>query len=254
MLDRLTIPIIQAPMLSATTEAIAIAVSQTGALGSFAAAGSSPEKLAQSVAAIRAATDRPFAVNMFILPDTRPDPAVVQAAMDVIPPWRAQYGLPAQAIPNAWAEPFGPQFQALLEAAAPAASFTFGILTRDQAQALKARGTFVIGTATTVAEARAWAESGGRRHLRAGARGRRTSRHLPGGSRREFDRHAVARANHPGSHRPAGDRGGRHHGRGGRRRCAGARGGRRAGRHRLPAVRRSHHQPGLAPRHRDCAG
>ena len=42
MLDKLSIPIIQAPMLGATSESITIAVSQAGGLGSFAAAGSSP--------------------------------------------------------------------------------------------------------------------------------------------------------------------------------------------------------------------
>src|SRR5262249_53985112 len=61
---------------------------------------------------------------------------------------------------NQWQQDFAPQFAALVEAAAPAASFTFGILTREQAQALKARGTYVIGTATTVQEAKAWADIG----------------------------------------------------------------------------------------------
>jgi nitronate monooxygenase len=40
------------------------------------------------------------------------------------------------------------------------ASFTFGVLTKAQVEALQAAGTYVIGTASTVAEARAWAEAG----------------------------------------------------------------------------------------------
>jgi nitronate monooxygenase len=160
MLDKLSIPIIQAPMLGATTEAIAIAVSKTGGLGSFAAAGSSPQKLKDGVAAIRAATDAPFLVNTFVLRTGDPDPAMVRAGMELLAPWRERYGLPAQSVPNQWSEAFAPQFEALVESAVPAASFTFGLLTRDEVQALKARGTYVIGTATTVAEARAWAEVG----------------------------------------------------------------------------------------------
>ena len=160
MLDRLEIPIIQAPMLGATTEAIAIAVSNTGALGSYAAAGSRPEKLKLDVAAIRAATSRPFAVNAFVLSPVVPPAGTVQAAMDLLAPWRERYGLPPQSIPNQWAEPFEPQFAAILECAPPAASFTFGILTREQAEALKARGIWLIGTATTVAEAKAWSAIG----------------------------------------------------------------------------------------------
>lgn len=160
MLDQLSIPIIQAPMLGATTEDIAIAVSKIGALGAFAAAGSSAQKLKESVAKIRAAMDAPFLVNTFVLRTGDPDPAMVRAGMELLAPWRERYGLPAQSVPNQWCEAFGPQFEALVESAPPAASFTFGLLTTAEVQALKARGTYVIGTATTVAEAKAWAEVG----------------------------------------------------------------------------------------------
>ncbi len=111
MLNELAIPIIQAPMLGATTAQTAIAVAQAGGLGSFAAAGSSPDKLLQEVAAIRAATDKPFAVNLFILDDISPDPAIVAAALERLKPWRANYDLPSQSIPNTWAEPFKAQSQ-----------------------------------------------------------------------------------------------------------------------------------------------
>ncbi|MBU6499184.1 MAG: nitronate monooxygenase, partial [Rhodospirillales bacterium] len=61
-----TYPIIQAPMAGgATTPALVAAVSAAGALGSLGAAYLSPEQIAQAVAAVRAATDRPFAVNLF---------------------------------------------------------------------------------------------------------------------------------------------------------------------------------------------
>jgi nitronate monooxygenase len=159
VLKELAIPIIQAPMLGATTDEIAIAVSEAGGVGTLAAAGSSPAKLIQEVAAIRAATKKPFAVNIFILEDASPDPATVETALERLKPWRERFGLP-QTIPNTWAEGFKDQFAALVEAAPPAASFTFGCLTADQAQALKARGTYVIGTATSVAEAKAWAAVG----------------------------------------------------------------------------------------------
>ena len=50
--------------------------------------------------------------------------------------------------------------QALIRAAPPVASFAFSILTAAQVAALHARDVFVIGTATTVAEARAWVAVG----------------------------------------------------------------------------------------------
>ncbi|MGO9005019.1 MAG: NAD(P)H-dependent flavin oxidoreductase [Beijerinckiaceae bacterium] len=160
MLKELAIPIIQAPMLGATTAEIAVAVSRAGGLGFLAAAGSSPAKLMEDVASIRAATDRPFGVNIFIQSEISPDSTIVAAALERLKPWRERYGLPSQSIPTKWAESFKDQFAALLEAAPPAASFTFGCLTADQARALKARGTYVIGTATTVTEAKAWAAVG----------------------------------------------------------------------------------------------
>jgi nitronate monooxygenase len=160
MLNKLAIPIIQAPMLGATTREIVLAVSEAGGLGTLAAAGSAPDKLLQEVAALHAATDKPFAVNIFILDEVSPDQAMVEAALARLKPWREHYGLPGQTIPNKWAESFKEQFAALVEAGPPAASFTFGCLSAEQARLLKARGTSIIGTATTVAEAKAWAAIG----------------------------------------------------------------------------------------------
>ncbi|MCA3593742.1 MAG: nitronate monooxygenase [Methylobacterium sp.] len=156
LFQALAMPIIQAPMLGAGAEALTLAVSRAGGMGSLAAAALGPAALTAAVARLRTETDKSFAINLFILPPTQADLAEVRDAMARLAPWRERYGLPAQNIPNQWAEPFEPQFAALVEAAPPAASFTFGILTRDQVSALKSRGTFVVGTATTVAEAKAW--------------------------------------------------------------------------------------------------
>jgi len=156
----LDIPIVQGPMLGASGEAMAIAVSRAGGLGSLAASNVAPDAIGRSAAAIRSATDRPFLINLFVQRPADPDPAEVAAAIQRLAPWRERLGLPPQAIPNRWAEPFEPQFAALVDAAPPAASFTFGILASDQVAALKARGVWVMGTATTVAEAKAWAQVG----------------------------------------------------------------------------------------------
>ena len=119
MLDRLTIPIIQAPMLGATSDAIAVAVSRTGALGSLAAAGLSGAAIRAACEAVRAQTDAPFAVNTFIQPNPTPDPAIVADAIARLRPWRLRYGLPEQSVPNRWCEDFDEQFSALLESAPP---------------------------------------------------------------------------------------------------------------------------------------
>lgn len=155
------LPIFQSPMLGASGPDMAREASRAGALGALAAAGTAPETLAGEVGKLRGELgETPFSVNLFILDPASPDPAAVAKAMAEIAAYRAELGLPEQAIPNKWAEDFARQFDALVEAAPPVASFTFGILSASQAARLKARGTKIVGTATTVAEALAWREVG----------------------------------------------------------------------------------------------
>lgn len=155
------LPIFQAPMLGASGPEMAREASRAGALGALAAAGTSADALAGEVDKLRAELgDLPFSVNLFILEPASPDPQGVAKAMAQLAPYRAELGLPEQAIPNTWAEDFSRQFEALIKAAPPVASFTFGILSSEQCARLKARGTRIIGTATTVAEARAWHQAG----------------------------------------------------------------------------------------------
>ena len=156
LFDRLTIPIIQAPMLGASTLEMTLAVSRAGGLGSLAAAGMAPGALEAAVAELKGATDRPFAVNLLMSEPARPTASEVSQALEVLRPWYEARGLDLPDPPNDFALNYDHQFEALVRAAPPAASFTFSILTADQVAALRARGTAVIGTATTVTEARAW--------------------------------------------------------------------------------------------------
>lgn len=155
MLPKLSVPIIQAPMLGASTPQMAIAVSEAGGLGSL-APGLGPKELRQAIAAVRTGTDRPFAVNLFVLEPAAADPPEVARALELLAPYYSALGLLTPLIPTRWAEDFADQFEALVESRVAAASFTFGCLTAAQVDRLHGVGTAVIGTATTVAEARAW--------------------------------------------------------------------------------------------------
>ena len=97
----LCLPLVQAPMVGATTTAMVAAASNAGALGSLGAAAFAPERLATEVEAIRAATDRPFAINLFVLPDATPDAATVARALAAIDPLNAVLGLPPGTAPRA---------------------------------------------------------------------------------------------------------------------------------------------------------
>lgn len=159
-------PIVQAPMAGgATTPELVSAVSEAGGLGMLAAALLSPAAIAQNAAAIRQRTARPFGINLFVLPSPfpAPDPAVVAQALDWLAPRYAALGaaLPDVAAPGwRWCEDFDSQLEATIAAAPAVASFTFGIVGRASVDRLHAAGSRVIGTATTVAEARAWQDVG----------------------------------------------------------------------------------------------
>lgn len=155
----LRLPIIQGPMTGADSPALAAAVSAGGGLGSLGCGMRSPQAMREAAAAVRAATDRPFAMNLFVQSTPTPDATQVQAAMRLLAPLYAKFdAIPV--LPKQWCEDFAAQLDMLVELRPAVASFTFGILTADQVRRLHGAGCTVIGTATTVQEALAWESVG----------------------------------------------------------------------------------------------
>lgn len=154
-------PIIQGPMGGGpSTPELVAAVSNAGGLGSLGAAYLSPEQIGETVRRIRALTDRPFQVNLFVggwRTDLSFDPAPMLALLAEI---HATLGLPAPTLPQLGPDPYPAQLEAVLDARPPIFSFTFGIPDGDAMSRLKSRGILVIGTATTAAEARLVTEAG----------------------------------------------------------------------------------------------
>jgi nitronate monooxygenase len=155
-------PLVQAPMAGGmTTPALVAAVSNAGGLGSFAAATLAPDAIRAQVAAIRAATDKPFAVNLFVLSPVQAKDSEIEFANAQLAKYRLELGLENNgAVPAKWAEDFEAQFETVLDLAPPVFSSTFGAIGNRKTAALKARGVFVVGTATNVAEAKLLAEQG----------------------------------------------------------------------------------------------
>ena len=152
----IALPIIQGPMTGSDTPRLAAAVSAAGGLGFLGCGMRAPQAMREAADAVRAATDKPFGMNLFVLQTPSPGAAEVAAALDRLAPMYAAFGLTPQA-PARWCEDFAAQFEALIAARPAVASFTFGILTAAQVQRIKDEaGSYVIGTATTVAEALAW--------------------------------------------------------------------------------------------------
>ncbi|MFN7152150.1 MAG: NAD(P)H-dependent flavin oxidoreductase [Acidovorax sp.] len=155
----LALPIIQGPMTGSDTPALAAAVSEAGGLGMLGCGMRSPAAMAAAAADVRERTHKPFGMNLFVQATPTPDEAEVTRAMQRLAPLYAEFGLVPER-PAQWCEDFAAQFEALLAARPAVASFTFGILTAAQVARLHAVGGYVIGTATTVAEAQAWAAVG----------------------------------------------------------------------------------------------
>lgn len=155
-------PLIQAPMAGSTSPALVAAVSNAGGLGSLGAGYLEPQAILDQAAQVRALGDQPYAIGLFVLPDEfEADMVAVAKAREQLDALMANEGLDVRtSVPLRWAPRFSDQFAALCEARPTAASFAFGVISPLQLRELQQRDIYVIGTATTVLEARAWAEAG----------------------------------------------------------------------------------------------
>jgi nitronate monooxygenase len=149
------LPLIQAPMASAATPAMAAAVCGAGALGSLGAAYSQPEAMLRDAESVRALTDRPFNVNLFVSKQPAPvDAAAQRAALDAVAGYYRSLGLQA---PEPVRAPYAPDLEAQLraiEAIRPAVfSCHLGDLPLERVRRLQSQGIKVAGSANCVAEA-----------------------------------------------------------------------------------------------------
>lgn len=154
-------PIIQAPMAGGTTTPeLVAAVSNAGALGSIGAGYMPADAITDAITKTRALTDRPFAVNLFIAQPFGADTDRIDQANARLDEFRRELAIERPTPPEQYAQPFDAQFEAVAEAGVAVFSFTFGQLDAARIERLQNAGTTVIGTATTVAEARALAADG----------------------------------------------------------------------------------------------
>lgn len=155
------LPIVQAPMAGGhTTPELVAAVCNAGGLGGFGAAVLPPQEIRDGIDAIRALTDKPFVVNLFVLGDIEADDEVIARSQARLAPIRAALGIPTPPTPTRFFEDNRAQIQATIDAAPPAVSFTFGIPDNAVLDDFRKAGSLIIGTATNVKEARAWESAG----------------------------------------------------------------------------------------------
>lgn len=149
-------PIVLGPFGGLSSVELVGVVSEAGGLGSFGLYGYAPERIVATGESIRALTQHPFAMNVW-LPlddDLGASDASFPAALAAVSPLYAAAGAePPASVPAAILPRVREQWDAVLEVAPAAISCVYGVPSPDLLRSAHARGVAVIGTATTVAEA-----------------------------------------------------------------------------------------------------
>ena len=152
---QLRLPILQAPMGSISTPALAAAVSNAGGLGGIGMWGFSADDGRRRIAGFRQQSGGGLNVNYPLWPAPQPEPAAVADMRRQLQGLYDSAGLGPVPAPQGAAGEVTPEHLAmLLEARPEVVSFHFGLPASSIVQALKAAGIFVVASATTVAEAR----------------------------------------------------------------------------------------------------
>jgi nitronate monooxygenase len=155
-------PVIQAPMAGSQDSALAIAVSNAGGLGSLPCAMLDAQAIRKELEAIRSQTTKPCNVNFFCHIQPAADAAREAAWRATLAPYYREFGIDQASIAAGPGRlPFSKEAADVLEAFKPAVvSFHFGLPAAELVARVKRWGAKVLGSATTVEEAR-WLEAHG---------------------------------------------------------------------------------------------
>jgi nitronate monooxygenase len=156
------VPLIQAPMAGVQVSALAVAVSNAGALGSLPCAMFTLDAMRSELTALRAQTSRPFNVNFFAHTPPTPSEEREAAWRSALAAYYKEFGIDAATIPaGAGRAPFTAEVTDVLAEFKPAVvSFHFGLPSAALLARVRAWGAKVLSSATTVDEAR-WLEDHG---------------------------------------------------------------------------------------------
>ncbi|MCK8468589.1 nitronate monooxygenase [Microbacterium sp. KSW4-16] len=154
-------PIILGPFGGLSSTALTAAVSAAGGLGSFGLYGYDGDRIRATGAALRAATDRPFAVNIWLPTGDEVEPNPQHAVFaQALHPFYEAVGIDVPARPERYLPALEEQLDAIWEIRPAVLSTVFGVPSAEVVQEAQRRGIRIVGTATTVAEAVALADAG----------------------------------------------------------------------------------------------
>ncbi|MBN9213713.1 MAG: 2-nitropropane dioxygenase [Microbacterium sp. SCN 70-200] len=155
-------PIVLGPFGGLSSIELTAAVSDAGGLGSYGLYGYDAERIHATVGRLRAVTDAPFALNLWLPTgdEVLPDAVDLGPARAALAPLFEELGVALPAPPARFLPDIEEQLAAVLEARPAALSVVYGVPSADLLAHAHARDIVVIGTATTVAEAIALADAG----------------------------------------------------------------------------------------------
>lgn len=155
-LFKIDLPIVQAPMAGAIDAALAVAVGKAGGLGSLPCAMLTPDKAREQVNIVRQQVSAPVNMNFFAHTATAPDAARETAWRKRLAPYYEELGLdPNMPVPAAARAPFDAAMCEVVEQVKPeVVSFHFGLPAPELLARVRATGSVIIASATTVEEGR----------------------------------------------------------------------------------------------------
>lgn len=157
----ISLPIIQAPMAGgATTPELVAAVSNAGGLGSLGVGYMTADEIRSVIKKTRALTHQPFAINLFIPEKHHATNQQIEQARKAVQLSCPELNFNVDAIKPPYTSSFEEQMNIVIEEKIPVFSFTFGIPSRDWIERLKKNNTVLIGTSTSLEEAKLLEEEG----------------------------------------------------------------------------------------------
>jgi nitronate monooxygenase len=158
-------PIMQGPFGGGLSSVELVAtVSNMGGLGGYGAYTMSPDDIYEVDKQIKAATNKPYNLNLWVSDTDAPDGTITDAqyeqAKQLFRPYFEEAGIPLPEKPAPFQSRFENQLQVIMDIRPQVFSFMFGTVPQDVMEQLRKRAIITAGAATTPDEAIALEASG----------------------------------------------------------------------------------------------
>ncbi|OCB75722.1 2-nitropropane dioxygenase [Flavobacterium piscis] len=151
-------PIMQGPFGgNLSTVALTAAVSNAGGLGGYGAYTMSPQEIFEADKQLKAATNKPYNINLWVLDHDIPQSGLSDEQYDktsaLFKPYFDEVGIELPEKPAPFQSRFENQLEVILDIKPKVFSFMFGALSADVLEQCKRSGIVTVGAATTLDEA-----------------------------------------------------------------------------------------------------